>query len=133
MTLDKDKIRQWMGFVEEDFRYEPLGGSVRIRTLSMSQRWDVANKSRLPDGKIDDAKWRLWTVVHGCVNPKFDEKDLEWMDTGKAGFVEAVSSRIWDISGVPMEAEKNGQGLGKTNGSASESSDAIAGAASPAR
>ncbi len=108
--LSKEQIKKVIAPVEEKFTPPGFKDCVKIKTLILGERLKIITEAVTDEKKIDQGKWRLMTLISGCLEPSFSEKDAEWIEAGKQGFADVVSARIWEISGVSEEDLKNAFG-----------------------
>ena len=85
---------------EDDVKIEGVG-MVRVRALSRGETFAVQQLS----GALQDRK-----IIHyGMVDPKLTEAEAgKWQQASPAGELEAVTTRISELSGITQESPKSG-------------------------
>ena len=85
---------------EADVKIEGVG-TVRVRALSRGETFSVQQLT----GALQDRK-----ILHyGMVDPKLTEAEAgKWQHASPAGEIEAVTTKISELSGITQESPKSG-------------------------
>lgn len=109
--LTVDQILGAKDFIEEILEVPEWGGRVKVKTLSMGARYDIAEKSVAGSGqnrRVDSTQLALLTVLHGVVEPKFSAETVLKLAEKNASAVEKIVAAVWRVSSVEPETIKNG-------------------------
>ncbi len=71
------------------------GGDVRVRSLSLAEV-----QQALAESKGDRVAFTLAVAVVGCLEPKFEAADAEWLASKNFSAVSAIAKEICRLSGI---------------------------------
>lgn len=107
--LSVEAIRAASDMETLDIEVPAWGGTVKVKPLSMAERRSVRQAAsrprKQPDGswgtEIDAEELELEALVQGCIEPRFDRGDKDWLREEKsAGAINRVATRVLELSGL---------------------------------
>jgi hypothetical protein len=108
--MDKKSAEQILNtpdFKTADVEVPSWGCSVKVRSLSVKGRVAIGMGS-MQDGKVDQGLFLALTVVHGCMEPRFNEDQVQKLLDKDFAALDSLAAKIWDISRPGAEEVKNG-------------------------
>jgi hypothetical protein len=92
---------------EEDVTL-PNGKKVRVKGLSSYERQLTLKNAVKGEGQVDTALIERRMIKLGLVQPRLNEDQVEaWMKSASIGSVQAVTTKIRELSGMGEGAEKS--------------------------
>ena len=110
--LTLDAIKTAKDYREQELDIPEWSGSIKIRTLSMGARYDIAEFSLVQKGKervVDNKLFAIATLCHGVVDPKINEQQAaEIIEQRSPESIQRILDGIWKISDLTESEIKNG-------------------------
>lgn len=105
--LSKEEVLAAADRVPEELEISEWGGSIMLRALTVSQRAALLETAKGEDGELDTERLTVFGFIAGVSEPKFSAADYDGLAERSAGAMDDVIKRIWSMSGIDTEDEKD--------------------------
>ncbi|MEO5366068.1 MAG: hypothetical protein H7831_06885 [Magnetococcus sp. WYHC-3] len=113
----KEKIKAFDDIRKKKVTVAAWGVEIEFRSMTGMERMTAIQNSLGPDGKIDQVKFNLYTIISCCFDPATGEKvfsasDVDWLAGKSAQAIEVLVTNSLEVSGLLGDqsvkaAEKN--------------------------